>query len=102
MAEKTEVKTEQTGRKRRLRGLVVSTKMQKTIVVKVDRHVKHSRYAKYLLRSKKYLAHDETSQAKQGDMVEIIESRPLSKSKRWALREVLKRSTLAEAAGESV
>jgi len=82
------------GRKRILQGIVVSDKMQKTIVVKVDRRVKHGQYQKYLTVSTKYKAHDEKRDAKVGDKVEIVESRPISRDKRWALRRVLERSKL--------
>lgn len=82
------------GHKRVLTGIVVSDKMEKTIVVKVDRRVKHGQYQKYLTMSKKYKAHDEKREAKAGDRVEIIESRPISRHKRWALRRILERSSL--------
>ena len=97
MAEQKTVNTEAAtagGHKRILQGVVVSDKMQKTIVVKVDRRVKHAQYLKYLTLSKKYKAHDEKGEAKVGDRVEIIESRPISRDKRWALRRVLERSSL--------
>ncbi|MBI3542510.1 MAG: 30S ribosomal protein S17 [Deltaproteobacteria bacterium] len=86
--------TEGSGRKRILQGVVVSDKMEKTIVVKVDRRVKHGQYLKYLTLSKKYKAHDEKREAKTGDRVEIVESRPISRHKCWALRRVLERSSL--------
>ena len=89
MAEQSE---QASGHKRVLQGFVVSDKMQKTVVVKVDRRVKHLQYLKYLLISKKYMAHDEKGDAKVGDKVEIVESRPLSRRKRWALRRVLERA----------
>ena len=82
------------GNKRILQGVVTSDKMQKTIVVKVDRRVKHEQYLKYQTLSKKYKAHDEKGEAKVGDRVEIVESRPISRDKRWALRRVLARSSL--------
>jgi len=69
------------GTRRRIIGLVVSKKMQKTIVVEVARMVKHSKYGKYIKRSTVYKAHDENDIANIGDKVEIIESRPLSKTK---------------------
>lgn len=87
------VETE-THNRRIAQGVVVSGKMQKTIVVKVDRRVKHTRYAKYITISKRYKVHDETNDAKVGDRVEIVECRPLSRDKRWALRRVLMRSSL--------
>lgn len=93
MTETAENKAE-TGKHRILQGVVVSDKMQKTIVVKVDRRVKHGQYQKYLTMSKKYKAHDEKREAKVGDKVEIVESKPISKHKRWALRRVLERSSL--------
>src|SRR5688572_17570161 len=96
--EKTETKTAaeatERGGRRILQGVVVSDKMQKTIVVKVDRRVRHAQYLKYLTVSKKYKAHDEKREAKIGDKVEIVESKPISREKRWALRRVLERSAL--------
>lgn len=89
-----DVSSDKTGHKRVLQGTVVSDKMQKTIVVKVDRNVKHRQYLKYLTVSKKYKAHDEREDAKVGDRVEIIESKPISRHKRWALRRVLERASL--------
>ena len=79
-----------TGMKRTLTGVVVSDKTAKTIVVKVDTKTKHPKYLKYVTTSKKYHAHDENSQAKLGNMVEIIESRPLSRLKRWTLKTIVK------------
>ncbi len=75
---------------RRLQGTVVSTKMQKTIVVKIDRRIPHEKYGKYFTVSTKLKAHDENSAAKQGDFVEIEETRPLSKEKRWRYVSTLK------------
>jgi len=66
-----------------MQGVVVSDKMDKTIVVKVERRYQHPIYKKYIRRSKKYHAHDETNQCKTGDTVSIRECRPLSKLKRW-------------------
>lgn len=71
--------------KRKLRGLVVSDKADKTIVVKVQRRFKHPIYSKFVNATKKYHAHDENNQAKIGDLVTIIESRPHSKTKKWEL-----------------
>lgn len=70
-------------------GVVTSTKMQKTIKVRVGRRRLHPRYGKYLRRRTVYLAHDEREVAREGDQVEIIQSRPLSKHKRWRLLRVL-------------
>ena len=73
-------------------GEVVSTRMQKTIVVEVIRRVPHPLYKRIVTRRKKFYAHDEQESAKQGDVVRIIEHRPLSKMKRWALAEVVRRA----------
>lgn len=89
----TETGQAKTGGKRHLLGVVVSDKMAKTIVVKVDRRVKHGQYMKYLTKSKKYKAHDEKREAKVGDRVEIVESRPISREKRWALCRIVERAT---------
>ncbi len=70
-------------------GVVVSDKMEKTVVVKVDRLVKHSVYSKYIKRSVKYKVHDESNSSKVGDRVQIIECRPLSKDKRWSLKQII-------------
>jgi small subunit ribosomal protein S17 len=70
-------------------GVVVSDKMEKTVVVKVDRLVKHSIYSKYIKRSVKYKVHDEQNSSKVGDRVQIIECRPLSKDKRWSLKQII-------------
>src|ERR1700677_3139618 len=79
-------------KRRQIVGTVVSDKMQKTIVVKVDRRVRHGLYLKYVLKSCRYKAHDETNSAKIGDLVTLIESRPLSRDKRWALQSILRRA----------
>lgn len=70
-------------------GVVVSDKMEKTVVVKVDSLVKHSVYSKYIKRSVKYKVHDEQNSSKVGDRVQIIECRPLSKDKRWSLKQII-------------
>ncbi|KAA0888882.1 30S ribosomal protein S17 [Oryzomonas japonica] len=70
-------------------GVVVSDKMEKTVVVKVDRLVKHQLYNKYIKRSVKYKVHDEQNVCKVGDRVQIIECRPLSKDKRWSLKQII-------------
>ena len=70
-------------------GEVVSTKMQKTIVVEVSRRVPHPLYKRIIGKRKKFYAHDEEGTAKQGDVVRIVECRPLSKLKRWRLREIV-------------
>jgi small subunit ribosomal protein S17 len=73
-------------------GLVVSDKMQKTITVKVDRRVRHGLYGKFIVHSRRFKAHDETNQAKMGDRVELVESRPLSREKRWVLKTILRKA----------
>ena len=70
-------------------GVVVSDKMDKTVVVKVDRLVKHQLYNKYIKRSVKYKVHDEQNVCKIGDRVQIIECRPMSKDKRWSLKQII-------------
>jgi small subunit ribosomal protein S17 len=79
-----------------LTGKVTSAKMEKTIVVEVTRLVQHPKYHRVVRLSKKFYAHDETRQAKPGDTVRIIASRPISKLKRWRLKEVLTRNASAE------
>lgn len=92
MAEQTE-QTETTRNERKTRiGTVVSTKMEKTIVVAVERRTAHRIYGKQLLRTKKFHAHDEDGQAREGDTVRIMETRPLSRTKRWRLIEVVMRA----------
>ena len=76
-------------------GIVTSTKMQKTIVVEVRRRVEHSVYKRIVARRSKFMAHDEHRKAKEGDVVRIVESRPLSKNKRWMLKEVIRAATIA-------
>ncbi|SLM27771.1 30S ribosomal subunit protein S17 [Desulfamplus magnetovallimortis] len=80
------------GRKRVLLGTVVSDKMDKSVVVQVERLVQHSIYKKYVKRYKKYAAHDETNQCRLGDVVKITESRPLSKTKKFRVNEIVKRA----------
>ena len=92
----TEVKSDARGERTILTGKVTSAKMEKTIVVEVQRLVQHPKYRRVVRISKKFYAHDETRQAKQGDTVRIIASRPLSKLKRWRLKEVLTRNASAE------
>ena len=77
-------------------GEVVSTKMQKTIVVEVEMRKAHPKYRRVMKTSKKFYAHDEQNTARVGDMVRIRETRPLSKLKRWNLEEIVRRSALAQ------
>ncbi len=83
----------QRGRRRTLVGLVVSDKMDKTVVVRVERLVQDARYEKYIRRYSKFMAHDESNACSIGDRVQIIEHRPISKMKRWKVQ-----STLVKAA----
>ena len=80
------------GNKNEKIGQVVSTKMQKTIVVEVSRRVPHALYKRIIGKRKKFYAHDEEGSAKTGDVVRIVECRPLSKLKRWKLAEVIRRA----------
>ncbi|OIQ89794.1 30S ribosomal protein S17 [mine drainage metagenome] len=77
-----------------LTGRVVSDKRNKTVTVLVERRVQHALYGKYIVRSKKYSAHDEQDQFHLGDLVEIAESRPISKTKSWVVTRLLEKSTL--------
>ena len=83
-------------RRQELTGVVTSAKMEKTIVVEVQRLVKHAKYRRVVRISKKFYAHDENRQAKTGDTVRIVASRPLSKLKRWRLKEVLTQNASAK------
>ena len=78
---------------RTLTGRVVSNKMNKTIAVEIERLVKHPRYGKYIRRTTKLLAHDETNESRQGDTVTIAECRPLSRNKSWRLVAVVERAS---------
>ncbi len=73
------------GNRKRLVGVVVSNKMEKTVVVSVARKVRHPKYLKYVTQRRKYYVHDEHEECRVGDEVEILETRPLSKMKRWRL-----------------
>jgi small subunit ribosomal protein S17 len=84
------------GERTALIGKVTSAKMEKTIVVEVQRLVQHPKYRRVVRISKKFYAHDEERKAKQGDTVRIVSSRPLSRLKRWRLAEVLTRNASAE------
>jgi small subunit ribosomal protein S17 len=75
-------------------GIVVSTKMQKTIVVKVENRFSHPIYSKTIIKTRKYLVHDEMEQCNIGDQVLVQECRPLSKCKRWKLDKILSKSSL--------
>ena len=95
MSDATDTANEQTDARhaRKVReGLVTSTSMDKTIVVTVTDRVRHAKYHKFVLRSKKLYAHDETNDAGVGDRVRVMETRPLSKNKRWRLVEIIERA----------
>src|SRR5438132_599452 len=86
-AEGTEVR-----HRRMIVGVVVSDKMQKTIVIEVSRRVKHALYHKFVERAHRFKAHDEKNTAKIGDQVRVVESRPLSREKRWVLHSILRKA----------
>jgi small subunit ribosomal protein S17 len=80
--------------KRTLIGRVVSDKMEKTVTVLVERKVKHPMYGKVMVRSKKYHAHNDGNTAKAGDLVEIAETRPISRTKAWAVTSILEKAVI--------
>ncbi len=80
------------GQRRRLVGLVTSDKMDKTVVVTVERRYRHRLYQKVVRSTKKYMAHDEENACHVGDRVQIIETRPYSRRKRWAVEQILERA----------
>jgi len=82
------------GNRKTLTGVVVSDKMNKTVVVRVERTVKEKRFHKYITRSNRYQAHDETDECRIGDRVVIEETRPLSRHKRWRVSEVLEKAPI--------
>ena len=86
--------SEITSSKRALVGRVVSDKMEKTVTVLIERKVKHPMYGKVMVRSKKYHAHNEDNLAKAGDLVEIVETRPVSRTKSWAVTNVLQKAVV--------
>jgi len=88
--------------KKILQGTVMSTKMQKTVVVAVESLVRHPLYRKTMRRTKRYKAHDETNACVLGDAVRIIETRPLSKEKRWRVLEIVTRGDVAEVQPQSI
>jgi small subunit ribosomal protein S17 len=80
------------GMRRQLTGVVISDKMDKTVVVIVERLVKHSIYQKYIRRQNRFAAHDENNSCRIGDKVRIVESRPLSKTKRWRINKIIEKA----------
>jgi small subunit ribosomal protein S17 len=96
-----EVGMKERGVRKKLTGVVIGTSMDKTAVVLVNRLKKHSTYNKYIRRHTKYLAHDPNNICQNGDRVRIIESRPISKLKRWQVMEIVEKArTAIEAANE--
>lgn len=95
MTEKTETTGKAQGRRQERVGVVVKAKMTKTVVVAVERLVRHDVYRKTIKRTSTFMAHDEIG-AKRGDKVRIVETRPLSKSKRWRVAEILGKAAVAE------
>jgi small subunit ribosomal protein S17 len=95
MSEQAAVDKTAAGAERTLTGRVVSSKMQKTITVAVERLVKHAKYGKYVRRTTKLLAHDENGEGREGDVVHIAECRRLSSRKAWRLVRVVKRAEQA-------
>jgi len=77
---------------RTLVGRVISNKMNKTVTIRVERRVKHPVYGKYVMRTTKYHAHDETNQVNEGDLVEIAETRPISKTKTWTVKRIVRQA----------
>ena len=100
----TEAGTDKLRRRATRTGVVTKDKMDKSVVVRVDRTVKHDLYRRYVRRSSRFMAHDENNICKVGDTVEIVESRPLSSRKRWRVRRIVRSviggSTPAPAKGE--
>ena len=92
MADTTQNAAEARATRKTRTGLVVSDKMQKTVVVAIERRVPHPVYGKMVTRTRKVKAHDEENSAKTGDLVRIAETRPLSKDKRWRLVEIVERA----------
>ena len=78
-------------------GVVLSNKMTKTVVVQVERRTRHGKYGKIMTDKKKYKAHDEKNDCKPGDKVRIVETRPMSKEKRWRVAEIVTRAEVVEA-----
>lgn len=89
--EQTEVKKRTANRKSRI-GVVVSNKMEKSVVVAIEKRVQHPLYKKFFKKTTKFMAHDEKNESGIGDIVKIMETRPLSKNKRWRLVEIIEKA----------
>jgi small subunit ribosomal protein S17 len=92
VSDEQNIATDARGRRKMRTGVVVSDHMDKTVLVRIDRQVRHSLYRKTVRRSSKLAAHDETNDAHVGDTVRVMETRPLSKSKRWRVVEIVERA----------
>jgi small subunit ribosomal protein S17 len=92
VSQEQEVTAAERGARKVRTGVVVSDKMDKTVVVRIDRQVRHALYQKTVRRSSKLSAHDETNDAHLGDTVRVMETRPVSKSKRWRVIEIVERA----------
>ena len=92
MAEETTTTTPERANRKMREGVVVSSGMDKTVVLAVIERVRHPKYAKFVMRTKKLYAHDENNDANIGDKVRVMETRPLSKSKNWRVVEILERA----------
>jgi len=93
MTEKTQNTNTAVKPKREETGIVISNKMQKTIVVKLDRRKRHTKYGKFITKTKKIKAHDEGNTANVGDLVTVVATRPISKDKRYALKTIVRKAT---------
>lgn len=93
MTEKNSTASSTVNPKREETGIVISNKMQKTIVVKLDRRKRHSKYGKFITKTKKIKAHDESNSAGIGDLVTVVATKPISKDKRYALKEIVRKAT---------
>lgn len=93
MTEKTKEASTVVKPKREETGIVISNKMQKTIVVKLDRRKRHTKYGKFITKTKKIKAHDEGNSAGIGDLVTVVATKPISKDKRYALKEIVRKAT---------
>ncbi|HQH25941.1 MAG TPA: 30S ribosomal protein S17 [Oligoflexia bacterium] len=90
--EKAEQKEQQRGLMKTQEGYVVSNAMNKSVIVAVSRQKKHTQYGKYVRQTKKYMAHDESNSCQTGDRVRIVETRPLSKRKRWRVQAIVEKA----------
>lgn len=92
MSEQVSTAGRERGRRQVKVGTVISDKMDKTVIVAVDKTIMHRLYHRYMKRTSKFIAHDESNECRVGDQVALVATRPLSKRKRWRVREILKRA----------